>query len=134
MEILTTRHHRAQRGDLLIESLIGLVLMAIVGMGVVYVTSKMSVAQKDMNLQGIAINQLRAYLVSNGNGSIDLCDATKEKIKLVGVEVDADVQGCGLTTTAVIKGTTVTIPKPLLISVNHTSLGGRVVVGGTWAN
>ena len=137
MKIVVIRPNRTQRGDLLIESLIGMVLMAIIGMGVVYVTGKMSTAQRDMHLQGIAITQLRALLASNGTGTINLCDATKEKIKLAGVEVDADVQNCNANTTAVIggsSGTTVTVPKPLIISVEHSSLGGRVVVGGTWTN
>lgn len=129
------RPHPRQRGDLLIESLIGMVLMAIIGMGVVFVTSKMSVSQKDMRLQEIVVNQLRAQLMNNGNGVINLC-VTKPVLSVPGIQLtanDIQVQGCGSTTTATISGVQVThVPQPLVISVTHAQLGGQIVVGGAW--
>ncbi|WP_187409791.1 hypothetical protein [Saccharophagus sp. K07] len=125
-----------QRGDFLIESLIGLVLMAIIGMGVVFVTSKMSVAQKDMRLQEIAVNQMRALLLNNGTGGIDIC-ATPPSVKLPGVDdsaIQTKVFGCDASglTTAVIGGITISdIRKPLYISVTSDVLGGEVIVGGS---
>lgn len=132
---ITQNPHRPrieQRGDLLIESLIGMVLMAIIGMGVVMVTSKMSVSQKDMRMQEIAVNQMRALLLNNGNGVINIC-TTAPTVNLPGINpFNAVVQGCGSTTTAIVNGVTVTIPRPLFISATHEQLGGEVVVGGTW--
>lgn len=130
---------RRQRGDFLIESLIGLVLMAIIGMGVVFVTSKMSIAQKDMRMQEIAVNQMRALLLNNGSGGIDICAITPQ-VKLPGVDdgdIEVKVIGCDApTTTAEIGGVTIAdVPKPLFISVSmkndNTALGGEIIVGGS---
>jgi type II secretory pathway pseudopilin PulG len=127
-----------QRGDFLIESLIGLVLMAIIGMGVVFVTSKMSVAQKDMRLQEIAVNQMRALLLNNGTGGINICSVPPQ-VKLPGIpdaDIDVDVIGCNETVTASIGGVAIAdVPKPLFISVsllnNNEALGGEIIVGGS---
>lgn len=127
-----------QRGDFLIESLIGLALMAIIGMGVVFVTSKMSVAQKDMRLQEIAVNQMRALLLNNGTGGIDIC-AVEPQVKLPGIpdtDIDVEVIGCNQTTPATVGGVAIAdVPKPLFISVsllnnNESFGGGEIIVGG----
>lgn len=132
------QHKPHQRGDFLIESLIGLVLMAIIGMGVVFVTSKMSVSQKDMRLQEIAVNQMRALLLNNGTSGINICTAPPQ-VKLPGIpdaDIDVDVIGCGETTAATVGGVPIgNVPKPLFISVsltnNNTALGGEIIVGGS---
>lgn len=121
-----------QRGDFLIESLIGLLLMAIIGMGVVFVTSRISVSQKDMRMQEIAVNQMRAWLLKNGTGPIDICVDTPP-IELPGEDSDVTVEviGCGDTTVATINGVNIPVPKPLFISVTSDALGGEVIVGGS---
>jgi type II secretory pathway pseudopilin PulG len=142
MSIPTRLHsppHRKQRGDLLIESLIGLVLMAIIGMGVVFVTSKMSISHKDMRLQEIVVNQLRAQLMNNGNGVIDLC-TNKPQLNVPGIDLqpaDIEVQGCGVTTTATVTTASgvveiANVPRPLVVRVSHQDLGGEIIVGGAW--
>lgn len=127
-------NYQNQRGDLLIESLIGMVLMAIIGMGVVFVTSKMSVSQKDMRIQEIVVNQLRAYLINNGTGTINLC-AVEPAVNVPGIQITSDhitVHGCGATITAMVDGVAVAnVPRPLVISVNHPNLGGEIIVGGS---
>lgn len=124
-----------QRGDFLIESLIGLVLMAIIGMGVVFVTSRMSVSQKDMRMQEIAVNQMRAYLLNNRvGGPIDLCGGDPPPVVLPGVDaagITMEVIGCGVTATATVGGATISVPQPLFISVTSDALGGEVIVGGS---
>jgi hypothetical protein len=124
-----------QRGDLLIESLIGTVLMAIIGMGVVLVTSKMSISQRDMRIQEIVVNQLRAYLINNGNGTINLCGGAKPAIHVPGIQIPEDkiqVHGCGTSVTATVNNMTIAnVPSPLLISVDDAALGGKIVVGGS---
>lgn len=130
----SARPPRKQRGDFLIESLIGMVLMAIIGMGVVFVTSKMSVAQKDMRLQEIAVNQMRALLLNNGTGGINICDLTPQ-VKLPGIsssDIEVEVIGCDGTTTAEVGGVVIAdVPKPLFISVKSDVLGGEIIVGGS---
>lgn len=74
-----------QRGDILLESLIGIVLMAIVGLGLVYSASRVAVSQKDMNQQNIVVSQMREALQSkqaraalgcSGNASLGNVTAT----------------------------------------------------------
>lgn len=125
-----------QRGDFLLEALIGMVLMAIVSMGVVYVTSKASVSQKDMQVQEIAIAQLRHRLQSG----VDLCAANQTITLPGGATAPITTQGCDgaapATLTAVIEGFSIAgVPSPVVMSA---SLGAedcdscRVVVGGKW--
>jgi type II secretory pathway pseudopilin PulG len=57
---------RRQRGDILIESLIGIVLMSIMGLGITYISSRAVVSQRDMTLQNIAVSQMRNLLELHG--------------------------------------------------------------------
>lgn len=57
---------RRQRGDVLMESLIGLVLMSVIGLGVTYATSRTLVSQRDMNVQNLAVAQMRNLLQQYG--------------------------------------------------------------------
>lgn len=123
-----------QRGDFLIESLIGLLLMAIIGMGVVFVTSRMSVSQKDMRMQEIAVNQMRAWLLKHGTGDINICDTTPEVILPGVADIETEVIGCHPTDMIEVTVGGVSIgqmPKPLFISVTSDALGGKVIVGGS---
>lgn len=113
-----------------------MVLMAIVSMGVVYVTSKASVSQKDMQVQEIAIAQLRDRLQSG----VDLCAANQSINLPGGTTAPITIQGCDgtvpATLTAEIGGVSIEgVPSPVVMSA---SLGAedcescRVVVGGKW--
>ncbi|SEI02042.1 type IV pilus modification PilV family protein [Pseudomonas asplenii] len=55
-----------QRGDVLLESLIGILLMSIIGLGITYASSRAAVSQRDMKLQNIVVNQMRSLLEQNG--------------------------------------------------------------------
>lgn len=122
-----------QRGDFLIESLVGMVLMGIVGMGVVHIASRVSVNQQDMRLQEIAVNQVRAALMNHRTGLNNVCSPTPPVITLPNNEAtEVEVHGCGTTIDASIGGNIVPdVPRPLIVSVKSPSLG-QVVVGGTW--
>ncbi|QXI27863.1 hypothetical protein [Pseudomonas vanderleydeniana] len=55
-----------QRGDVLLESLIGILLMSTIGLGITYASSRAAVSQRDMKLQNIVVNQMRSLLEQNG--------------------------------------------------------------------
>ncbi|KPA96356.1 MULTISPECIES: hypothetical protein [Pseudomonas] len=57
---------RHQRGDVLLESLIGILLMATIGLGITYASSRAAISQRDMKLQNIVVNQMRSLLEQNG--------------------------------------------------------------------
>ncbi len=119
----------------MIEALISMVLMSIISLGMVHVTSKASNAQRDSQMQEIVVNQLRAALIKNKMGSVDIC-STAPTVQLPNnVTLTASVQGCDGTTTAVINSVTINdVPKPISLSVTSDLIGGQIVVGGTWAS
>lgn len=132
---------KQQTGDFLIESLIGMVLMAIIGMGIVHVSSKAAVAQHDMRLQEIVVNHLRALLIKNRMGTVDICAGVPNLVLPDNQSVAIAAQGCdgGGTTTATIRGATIAnVPKPISLSVTlrlagqAQDQGTEIVVGGTW--
>lgn len=63
-----------QSGFSLTESLIGLLLMTILGLGIVFITSKNLVAQRYTTTQNITVLHMREYLQtrSNNNSSFSL--------------------------------------------------------------
>lgn len=92
----TDQFSRSERGGILIESLIGLLVLGIIGGGIMHTTARMAVAQRDMTAQNIAVSQMRSILMS-GTGA-DVCDVSPS-IQIPGTEapVAVTVKGCALT-------------------------------------
>ncbi|MDH1622813.1 type II secretion system GspH family protein [Pseudomonas chengduensis] len=63
-----------QRGDILLESLISMVLMSIVGLGLVYAASRVAATQGEMNKQNIAVSDMREMLQNSTRR--DNCSST----------------------------------------------------------
>lgn len=131
MPIWSSTERRRQRGDILLEALIGILLMAIIGLGLVYVTSRVAVSQKDMNLQSLAIAQLRDLLQRNG-ADTNLCSGSPQiSLPSIGT-LNVTVAGCSTTASATVGGQAVVgIASPLTLSVSNAALGGEVSVGAT---
>ena len=109
--------------------------MALVGMGVVYVTSRVEVSKRDMSVQDIAVTQMRNLLIQNGNGTINLCDNASHTITVPGEannSVALSISGCTAANSGtVVNGVTVTgFTSPLTLSATTTKLG-TISVGGT---
>ena len=51
-----------QRGDIMLEALISMLLLTIIGLGLIYTISRVSVSQKDMNVHNLVVSKLRAEL------------------------------------------------------------------------
>ncbi len=117
---------------MLIEALIGVVLMAIIGMGITYVTSRATVSQRDMQLQELAVNQMRELLLKNRSGVIDIC-ADTPKLDLPNLPpIVVEYQNCSKVT-ATINGVAIPdIPRPVIIRAQIPTLGW-IVVGGNWS-
>ncbi|WP_426143375.1 type IV pilus modification PilV family protein [Pseudomonas sp. DWP3-1-2] len=101
---------RKQRGDILLESLIGILLMSIIGLGISFTSSRAVVAQRDMKLQGIAVAQMRNLLALHGN---TLCTTNAAL--------------------AVITLPTQTTTIPLVVActaATAVTIGGRSITGG----
>lgn len=127
---------RCQRGDVLMESLIGLVLMSVIGLGVTYATSRTLVSQRDMNVQNLAVAQMRNVLQQYGT---TLCPGGTNAAKAVlnlptavtSSTLNLDVS-CSAAPTVVVQGVTVDSTKtaPLKNVVLSTQETNRSLFSG----
>lgn len=119
-----------QRGDFLIESMIGVLLMGIVGAGVTFVTSRVSVSQQQMAMQEIAVSKLRGMLLANGS-SISLCNGPSTPyVYLPNSEALRVTVTCSSNVTATIAGVELAdVKTPVVLTVHSPSLG-EIRVGG----
>jgi hypothetical protein len=121
---------KLQIGDMLIEALIGLVLMAIVAVGVTTITSKVEKGKREMSVQDLAVSQLQELLVKNGNGTLDLCDGTPETIILPDETITVDPSGC-TKVVATINGVALTdLKQPIVLTATSTKNSAVYTVGG----
>lgn len=67
-----------QRGDILLEALLGVLLLGIIGLGIVHVTSRVSVSQKDMNVHNLVVSKLRSELLAGNLAYNDSIEAGQE--------------------------------------------------------
>ena len=122
-----------QRGDILIEALIGMLLLAIIGLGLVYIISRVSVSQKDMNLHNLVVSTLREKLQAGECIGIGI----ESSFKLVeDGETFSITPHSQAAPTIEISSSDASLPKksvtlePLCsLSVSHSSLGGTICVG-----
>ncbi|HEY6529778.1 MAG TPA: hypothetical protein VIZ65_13880 [Cellvibrionaceae bacterium] len=123
-----------QTGDMLIEALIGLVLMAIIAVGVTTITSKVEKGKREMSVQDLAVSQLQELLVKNGNGTVDLCDTTLETITLPDETITIQPPtSCALASTTVNGVAFTGLKQPIVLSVFSAKLNATFTVGGVSA-
>lgn len=64
---------KAQRGDALIESLLALLLAAVIGLGLSYSASRLLNTQRTINAQNLAFHDVREGLLSQGFSAAEIC-------------------------------------------------------------
>lgn len=130
----TSHSLQHQKGDFLLESLIGLVLIAIVGMGEVYVAARALAAERNMRLEEIATSQMRALLIANKLNSAGICGAANPTITLPAIgTVPLNITGCATTLTVQINNKSVPdVPLPVVLQTNIGALDPAIRVGRTW--
>lgn len=57
---------RRQRGDALLEALVGILLLGVLGLGLSYATGRILVQQRNANIQDVVLAQMRYKLESEG--------------------------------------------------------------------
>ena len=88
----TCSERRRQRGDVLLEALIGVLLTCIIGGGMAHVAARLGSSQRDAKIENLVVERLRAELHAGGR---TLCngDATRELTLVADVKVvNADVE------------------------------------------
>ena len=76
----STNLRRVQRGDALLEALIGILLLAILGLGLSYSVARMLAVQRYAATHGIMVAQMRHALESEGLAS--LCNSAPSEISI----------------------------------------------------
>ncbi|WP_075188248.1 type IV pilus modification PilV family protein [Teredinibacter haidensis] len=123
----SARLRRGQQGDMLVESLIGVVLFSIAGMGISHIASKVAVSQRDAKVQHQVINELRSRVINRSN-TTDLCDGST--IETQNFTTAVGVSGCS-TTTAIVDGHTITdVSTPVILSATIEGIG-NISVGAS---
>lgn len=130
---------RAQRGDALLEALIGMLLIAVLGMGSAYTASRVAVTHKYARTQAMAVSQLRQML-QNASDVAAWCAGTAPPVVRIRAEdsrlapTDLPVTvSCTAAGALTVGGKTISAP-PSRVSLSVTSAAlfggaGSIVVG-----
>lgn len=131
-----------ERGGILIESLVSLLVMGIIGGGIMHTTARVLNAQRDAAVTNVVVNELRPLIMSRSlpNGS-DLCAAGTLTVNVPGGGANAGTvtkQNCTAATITIKNDTnvvlaTVSAPQPVVLSVGSDTNGSLVSIGGTAA-
>ena len=76
-----TDPRRAQRGDALLEALVGILLLALLGLGLSHAAARMLAAQRYAAAHGIVVAQMRNALETNGVQA--LCNGATATLPIV---------------------------------------------------
>ena len=119
-----------QRGDMLLEALIAMVLLAVVGVGPAFIAARMAVSHQQMNTTNNAVLQLRNLLLAQGGA---LCGTT-QTLSLVSTSLPVTI-ACSNRSSVSIGGKTLeasSLPSRVVLSVQSSTLfggDGSIVVG-----
>jgi hypothetical protein len=86
-----------QFGGMMIESLIGLLLLSLVGGGVMHATARMANTQQQQAMHNISVNQMRSMATSRkGAAGADICTGNNHTVAIPGSQTAAalTVKGC----------------------------------------
>lgn len=125
-----------QRGDVLLEALIGMLLMMIVGLGLSHATARATVSQRNMNLQSLAVAQMRDLIARHGE---TLCTDTSIS-KVIEIpqqdtfELSAQCSSLGINVNGVggVSLPSSALPRKVTLSTladDNDVFGGQIVVG-----
>lgn len=123
--------HR-QGGGFLLESLIALVLMAVIGLGAVSVTSRAQVAQAQAFSRQHVINQMRLALLNNKYNGVNICDTAIFATLPDGSAKEITVHNCDLVTAKVngVDVPNVRLPLSLTVDIPDGDQEFTLQVGG----
>lgn len=62
-----------QQGGMLIESLIGMLILGLIGGGLMHATARMTATQRDMTMNHLTVSQMRTLLMNRSSAGADLC-------------------------------------------------------------
>lgn len=127
---------------MLIESLIGMLILGLIGGGVMHATARMTATQRDMTMNHLAVSQMRTMLMTRSSAGADLCTGN-HTLALPGQAeaMTVTVKGCALAPATItgikiaganVGNQTIQSIQPLVLEVGQRD--ALVRVGGAVAN
>ena len=134
MNSLLNQPIKNQKGDMLLEALISIVLMAIVAVGITFALSRVAVNLRDTKVHVSVVNDLRQILLNIPHA--DLCTGSGKYMATInGDNVEITVQNCNERLAIEVDGDAVTlvpeINAPLVLQWDGYSVGGEVIEAGS---
>ena len=113
---------RRQRGDIMLEALVGVLITSVIGAGLAHVVGRVLSSQRDAKVENLVVEQLRSQLQGEGVG---LCDGRTVTIALPGgdkaVAVDCEVAAANITVAGIERA--VDAPQRVELRVAAADLG-----------
>lgn len=119
----TCSDSRRQRGEVLLEALVGVLITGLIGAGMAHMASGVLNSQRDAKVEHLAVAALRNQLQNQG---IALCSASSTTINLPTNNATAVAVACTGTTVNVSMGgmtRSVAAPSQVQLTVKPTDLG-----------
>lgn len=133
MSICVKSQHR-QRGDMLLEALIGVLITALIAGGMAHLTARLQASQWESRIQGLLVESARNQLQTEG---LELCGRSLDLPAALMLETvpafscDEDT-AANLTLSLNSQSIAITPPKAIKISIDTTALdipGPELVMG-----
>lgn len=115
---------RRQRGDMMLEALIGVLITSLIGAGLAHVAANMMNNQRDAKVENLVVERLRDNLHSKGVG---LCGGSTVEITLPTGKKNASISCEAASANVSMAGVTRTVapPQRVDLTVSAADLGGR---------
>ncbi|WP_449467846.1 hypothetical protein [Stenotrophomonas humi] len=115
---------RRQRGDMMLEALVGVLITSLIGAGLAHVAANMMDNQRDAKVENLVVERLRDNLYSKGVG---LCSGSTVEIALPTGNRNARVSCEAASANVSMVGVTraVVAPRRVDLTVSAADLGGR---------
>ncbi len=115
---------RRQRGDMMLEALVGVLITSLIGAGLAHVAANMMNNQRDAKVENLVVERLRDNLHSTGVG---LCSGSTVEIVLPTGNKNANIRCEAASANVSMAGVTraVNAPQRVDLTVSASDLGGR---------
>lgn len=115
---------RRQRGDMMLEALVGVLITSVIGAGLAHVAANVMNSQRDAKVENLVVERLRDSLQSTGTG---LCGGSELSLDLPTGKQNASVSCEAAAATVSVAGVARTIdaPQRVDLTVSAKVLGSR---------
>ncbi|WP_052772967.1 hypothetical protein [Luteimonas sp. FCS-9] len=137
MHRCSDRKPHRERGDVLLEALVGVALTAVIGAGMAYVVSRILATQYEAKVENLAVEAVRQRLQIEGLGLCPDAAAAAPTLSLPGRTLTPDIQ-CTSASTATLTvalsagsvSKVVSLPREIVVRVPATELQVATPAGG----